>query len=275
MKSLLMYNYDLKNPSIYNVNNRIYIKDNNEIYLLEEVNKKDLYYYISRIDKSYNPIINKKDNDIFFFYKDRKYILEHINSKKISLEEIIIDYKNKIIVKKNNWKELWIKKIDKIEKINADNQEIKELNNYYIGMAETAVSFLNNNKDKIEEKENSICRIRIDDINYRSNDNLIIDCKERDYAEYIKYLFFSNKKKEILIFLNRLDLKKYNKYLIFARLLFPTYYFDIVENIIINNNNQKKYIENIKNRIEEYEEQLSTIYNSLFTDNDIKWLNKK
>lgn len=274
MKSTLIYNYNLENPIVYSINNKIFIKDNNDIYLLEKTNKKKIYYEISLIDNSYNKIIKTKRNDLFLKYKNNLYILEKINMNRIKSNEVLKDYKNVKIIKKNNWKELWINKVNEIEKIRITDNDIIELNSYYMGLAESAISFLNNNKDKIEEKQNSICRIRINDKDYRNNNNIIIDYKERDYAEYIKYLFFSNKEKEATDFLKKIDLKKYNKELIFSRLLFPTYYYDIVENIVLSNNKQKEQIEIIKKNIKKYELFLFKSSELLFSKQVIEWIKK-
>lgn len=274
MKSTLIYNYNLENPIVYSINNKIFIKDNYDIYLLEKTNKKKIYYEISLIDNSYNKIIKTKRNDFFLKYKNNLYILEKINMNRIKSNEVLKDYKNVKIIKKNNWKELWINKVNEIEKIRITDNDIIELNSYYMGLAESAISFLNNNKDKIEEKQNSICRIRINDKDYRNNNNIIIDYKERDYAEYIKYLFFSNKEKEATDFLKKIDLKKYNKELIFSRLLFPTYYYDIVENIVLSNNKQKEQIEIIKKNIKKYELFLFKSSELLFSKQVIEWIKK-
>lgn len=274
MKSTLIYNYNLENPIVYSINNKIFIKDNYDIYLLEKTNKKKIYYEISLIDNSYNKIIKTKRNDLFLKYKNNLYILEKINMNRIKSNEVLKDYKNVKIIKKNNWKELWINKVNEIEKIRITDNDIIELNSYYMGLAESAISFLNNNKDKIEEKQNSICRIRINDKDYRNNNNIIIDYKERDYAEYIKYLFFSNKEKEATDFLKKIDLKKYNKELIFSRLLFPTYYYDIVENIVLSNNKQKEQIEIIKKNIKKYELFLFKSSELLFSKQVIEWIKK-
>ena len=211
MKSILAYNYNLNNPKIYKINNKIYVKDD----------------------------------------------------------------KNSKIVQKNKWKQLWINKVDKIEKFIIEDKSIIELNSYYLGMAETAICYLNNNKDKIEEKQISICRIRINDNEYRNNNNIILDYKERDYAEYLKYLFFSNKENEAINFIKRINFKKYNKILIYSRLLFPTYYFDIIENQVINNKIVKEQIDYIRNCINKYEVFLEKVSIILFGKSEIKWINKK
>lgn len=275
MKNILAYNYNLKNPNIYKVNNKIYVKDNSGIYLLEKVTKKKIEYEISSIDKSFNEIMHTKNNNIFVKYKNNIYILERINPQVINDKEIIKDYKNRKIIKQNRWKELWINKVDKIEKLKIVDKNLIELNSYFLGMAETAICFLNNNKEEIEEKQNSICRIRINDKEYRNNNNIILDYKERDYAEYSKYLFFSKKEKKAINFIKQIDYKKYSKILIYSRLLFPTYYFDIIENKVLNNKISEKQINLIKNNIERYESFLVKISIILFDKLAIKWLNKK
>ncbi|NLM96471.1 MAG: hypothetical protein GX175_02475, partial [Halanaerobiaceae bacterium] len=68
----------------------------------------------------------------------------------------------------------------------------------------------------------------------------------------------------------------YDCMLFFTRLLFPTFYFDIYEDII-NNGEDEKELLRIINRVNDYEEFLRKIYTYLKTITtipDIEWLKK-
>ena len=68
-----------------------------------------------------------------------------------------------------------------------------------------------------------------------------------------------------------------NVKILFARLLYPSYYFDIYEKIIQEEQKEIELI-NIINRIDEYEEYLSKIYEMIKEDykdiNPIEWIKK-
>ena len=63
---------------------------------------------------------------------------------------------------------------------------------------------------------------------------LKIDLEEREYSEYIKYLFFIEKK-DFLYVKNLIDknINNYNKELLFSRLVYPNYYFDLLDEILL------------------------------------------
>ena len=69
-----------------------------------------------------------------------------------------------------------------------------------------------------------------------------IDVKERDFADYLKYLFFSNQYKKIHISeLISCGKNYFNYNLVFIRLIFPDYYFDIFDNIILGKDSSSLY----------------------------------
>ena len=268
MKTFLKYNYNLKNP-IISRNKNIYVKDNNKIYLLQKVNNTDNNF---KSDKTYYKVIKNRNNNYVSNYQNENYILIELDDK-ISMEDIVINDHKMVINNKIDWIELWKNKIDSIEKKYRDinNAEIIDSLDYYLGLSENALLFLIYNESKIKKTNKSICRKRINK-NYRMPNNAIIDYKERDISEYIKYLYFNNK--NIDEFLCKIDLKKYNKYLIYARLLFPTYYFDIVEEYLDNKNIDGK-INKIIKKIDKYEVFLNRIYKKIFLeDNQIEWIKK-
>ena len=83
-------------------------------------------------------------------------------------------------------------------------------------------------------------------------ENFIYDIKERYFAEYLKYLFYSNKYEmsQIYSFIKN-EKEELNYDLVMARLLLPTHYFFYFEKLIIDGDDTglKKVIE----RVDEYE----------------------
>ena len=113
-------------------------------------------------------------------------------------------------------------KNDYYESISINNIYIKETINYYIGLAENAIEFI---------KYNDIYTDRLFICNCNKNElynplNIVLDCKEREVGEIIKKEFFYNDLTidEIRKIINNYDIKK-----VIARLLYPNYYFDIVD----------------------------------------------
>ena len=136
---------------------------------------------------------------------------------------------------------------------------------YYIGMAENAILYIKTSlgiSQNINKK--TISHIRFLDDNYNNPQNIVIDYKSRDIAEYLKYAFFKEKYSydEINLLLNKIYLDEIAIRLIYGRLLFPTFYFDLYDKII-NNQADEKEILRVINKNVEYEDYLENIYNLL------------
>ena len=67
---------------------------------------------------------------------------------------------------------------------------IDESSDYYIGMAETAISYI---KYNIQQTDNNltICHKRIKNDEMSNPMNLVVDHRERDISEYLKYIFIN------------------------------------------------------------------------------------
>jgi hypothetical protein len=154
---------------------------------------------------------------------------------------------------------MWKTKIDYYEKqVNNFKNKFPLLNktiDYYIGLGENAISFLVNNKIIISNYVLAHKRIYN---NYSSFDfynplNFILDSRVRDFSEYIKSEFFYNNI-TVDIFKNYLDYLNFTKdeyILLFSRLLFPTYYFDLYDEIVNGKLDENK-IKNILNKNNDY-----------------------
>ena len=188
---------------------------------------------------------------------------------------------------RNNWVNLWSEKIDYYEyQISELSRKYKILHNtidYYIGLGENAISYLVNNQEKNKQERFILSHKRIK-TNYNSFEfynplSYIIDSRVRDTTEYIKDAFFNdmigiNEVKNIIIYNNY----NYDEYVLFiARLLFPSYYFDIYDEII-NNDLDENNIIKIVNKTKDYEIFLSQIISYILSNNimieQIDWLKK-
>lgn len=294
MKNTIMYYYDFDNPTIYKWNKKIYIKCNNEKYLFQPVYSEEelieIYNLLSRSNQYYR-IVRNKFNNLVTIYQGQKFTLLRLNEVRTAdYEREVFNHiyipSSKYSIDRSNWYFLWSEKNDYFEyqlsHISGKYPLIDESIDYYIGLAETAISYIkyNNTNNSNNNYENlSICHRRVNKDNIFNPLNVVVDHKERDIAEYLKYLFFSrqNSEQKIIDVINTHKCTISGYYRIYARLLYPSYYFDIYEGII-NEQIPEDELKKIIDRIDEYELYLQTIFDILYTKGGIKrvdWLQKK
>lgn len=186
-----------------------------------------------------------------------------------------------------NWGNLWSRKIDYLEELINENGKkypvIVDSFNYFVGMAENAISYYNN--ISLNETYKFVISHRIikfnDTVECLYNPlNIIFDYRVRDVAEYLKIAFFKNNLNVYYEFKNYLknnNLSVNEIRLLVARLLYPSFYFDMYDDIIIDEK-EEKIIFNVITRLDEYEEYLSNIIEYLSINygvEDILWLKKR
>lgn len=249
--------YNLNNINIYKSKDYIKIKQNNKEYILYQINDPKRIIEINEIlnnKTEYYKIIKNINNEIITTYRNNYYVLLEINNNyQIQSSNIILnnkDYSN-YKINQSNWLYLWSKKNDYYESITINNIYIKETINYYIGLAENAIEFI---------KYNDIYTDRLFICNCNKNDlynplNIVLDCKEREVGELIKKEFFYN---DISIENIRNNLSNYNIKKVIARLLYPNYYFDIVDEFINSKVDENK-LKNILSKQSKYEELIKEI----------------
>lgn len=302
MKNIINYFYNLNITELTNKDNIYSFYDNDELYHFYIYNNniknidltKDIDDSLMK-DTLIHEIIINKDNSIITYYNNIPYILCKINiniNKPITLGEInylsskVISTNSKITY--HSWQDLWSIKMDYLEKVINENGKkypiIVDSFNYFVGMAENAISYYNNLSNKEVDNNSLVISHRIININdtvYAIYDpvNIIIDHKARDIAEYIKYSFFSDNAN---IF-NELNIYfKYNYYtrddvvILLARVLYPSFYFNMYEDIMINSK-EEKIITNITSKLDKYELYLARVFkyfNNFYNLPIPEWLNK-
>lgn len=264
---------------------KLYVFDNssNTDFLIN-VNKKMLGNTLV------SEIIKNRNGEVLSIYNNIGYILMRIYAnvnKGISLKEVVSLsnslYKDKLMI---NWGNLWERKMDYLEDLINENGKkyplIVDSFNYFVGLAENAISYYNtilideNYKFGISHR-----KIKIDDtIEELYNPlNIIFDYKVRDVAEYMKISFFNGNKNalnEFIWYLNNNYLSIMEAKLLIARLLYPSFYFDMYEDIMIDEK-EEKIITNILTKIDEYEIYLAKLIemiSSKYGVDDILWLKK-
>lgn len=282
------------------INNYYEFNHNNNYYRLYILNEEyNIYNYnnIYTINKELinntliSEIILNKDKNIITTYHNINYILLKINcniNKNITLEEI--DYLSKVKIvnnNKSNWGLLWSKKIDYLEELISENgkkyPQVVNSFNYFIGLSENAISYYNN-IDIDNNMMHYISHKRLkptDKVDSLYNPlNIIYDYRVRDVAEYIKNSFWTdnhNIYNELNNYLYKNNLSLNEVKLLISRVLFPSFYFDLYEDIF-NYNKDEKILNNIISRIDEYEEYLNSIiiyFKRFYPIDEIEWLKKK
>lgn len=298
MKNILEFYYNLSlEEEILNRNGNYYFVVNNNSFVfrpfygnnnsIDDIYKLNNYLSnFSYIDK----IILNKFNSPITKVKDILYVLillkgnNNINLSIIS-NLASIDIPSFKSLERNNWEVLWGNLIDYYEMQIGQNEKkyplIRESFDYFVGMGENAISYLVNTKKEVKPNfydkkvlsHNNLYNSLFDPL------NIILDHKARDLAEYIKLSFFNNNQN---IFKELDEYFYYNHYsfygmrILFARIMYPSFYFKLYDEIL-SKKKEEKELNSIIKRIDEYELYLSNIYFYLRKYYDIpmiEWLKK-
>ena len=291
MKNTINYYYNLNINTIHQKEKNYYFKVDNKNYLLlkcsniEELD--DIYrlnMYLSQILPVHRIVLNA-NNEAITKINDSNYLLLELfsNNNKINLNNII-ELSNIRIpfsvdkLKRNDWYNLWIKKIDYFEyqlsQIGKKYPLIRESFNYYIGLAENAIILVNNIDFNNIPLGLSHRRITNMSFNLYNPLNIVIDARIRDVCEYFKFCFFNNIdiSMELELFLSYNSFNIDEAKLFLARMFFPTYYFDLYEKIIDNEIDESE-IKKVIIKADNYEKILKQVYYH-FKNNqiNIEWL---
>lgn len=286
MKNILNYYYGLHPEEVSYKDNKYYFYYLDNEYVFEEYNRPlsdiDCLYKINRqmIDKNIlvHEIILNNENKLITYVNNVPFILMEIyvnKNKRITLSEISYINNNSMniecdkILNRFDWVTLWESKNDyfegQIAEIEKRYPNLCSYANYYIGLAENAISYAFISNNVKEDIPLSISHKRI-----KYNDNLytlyhplsfVQDYKVRDVSEYIKSAFFNNEDAYLLVeeYFNNNYLSYKEALLFYARLLYPSYFFDMYDDIV-NLNLDENIIERIVVRSDEYETFLLNVY---------------
>lgn len=246
------YYYSKKDIICISDNN--YVDKDGNMYILKivsndfDINKIFSYIKYMRNPLYFIPILNI-NNSFFSKIDNKSCILFQVNGvlgSEVSLKEMINNnHKYRINnIKNESIGVLWAKKLDYLEyqvsELGKNKEEVINTFSFFLGLGENAITFLNVNNINFNNISYSISHYRINYPNL-SNDyydplNLIEDYTIRDYAEYLKSKLLINNSLEndIKLILNNPNLTNDDIKLFYARLMFPTNYFDTVEKILLN-----------------------------------------
>lgn len=294
MKNAINYYYNLYPQKIVNQDNNYYFYVNNIKYTLilyegelkDLKNIYDMHLELLQRNIYVHPMIPNKDNQIITNINGLNYILMQLqyDNYNITLNDIN-NYSNIIIensydLKRSNWGEMWAQKNDYLEyEINMLGKKhpiIRDSFSYYIGLGETAIQLVNSLEPVQTIKVCSHRRITNNSDDFYNPLNIVVDIKVRDAAEYFKFKFFQgiDINDELKSYLNNNTFSTYEYLMFFARMLYPTYYFDLYEDIISEKKSDDLLVD-IINKSSEYEKVLKSLYNyykTFLTFTPIEWL---
>ena len=275
MKNKIGYYYNFNDFSLTRIKDCYYFRYQNILYSFERIENIEYFQVILSILKSipssrFFKVVPNIYNDDFCTINNQVYALFMHRSSDFSLYKEIINLPmfNYHIpnIKIFPWDFLWIKKINYYEYqikhiFNVDTSLIiNDFFYYYVGMAENAISYLKYNSAFFSSNL-CLCHKRISIKDFFHPQNIIVDCYPRDVSEYIKYLFFSNTYQGFCFssFFELLHFSYNDFVLLYARLLFPSYFFDIYDNIV-NTHSDYSALKSILLRVDEYNNFLHYIY---------------
>lgn len=304
MKEYIEYDYGIIIKEIFETEECTFFQYDNAFFLFSKFKRdqKDIEDIIElskevKIKKlnSFDIILNK-DNNILTNINNELYVLLKLTKDFKETIDIldVINYNSKLKISKskipdykNDWNKLWSEKVDyyeyQLNQLGCEKNIILESFSYYLGLAENAISIVVdcNKKYNYGANENLVvCHRRLYYPNYKLNYfnpiSYIIDLEVRDVAEYIKSIFFSKEDAflELKTYLKSVKLSPYLYQMLYARLLFPTYYFDLYDKAIIDENYEENLMKVI-NKVNEYEFFLKDAYkliNNYAQIEQISWL---
>jgi len=288
MRNVVYYYYGINISDIYKNENYYHFNIDGSKYILFKnmlgMEQLNTLYNISQMlfhnGVPMHTIIKTRNGNYNIEYNGINYVLMKVNFdlevKNIILDDII-DFSNKSIMRNTpiNYIDVWSRKIDYIEyqisEMGKDYPEIRDSIAYFIGLAETAISI--NYQIKSEICSIGHKKMSKDPHMFYNPLNLVIDNRVRDVAEFFK-IELCEKNFNCSIFLNCINGLSNNELLImFSRIIFPNYYFDLVEKCLldgISDVNIKKVVDNIAY----FEEELKYIYYLLPSRPIIEWIEK-
>lgn len=295
IRKVIQYYYDLYPEHIDKENEKYIFSVDNALYYFEHQRRsEEELNALNDINKNvnlYNPIIVNKFKRLISNYRNRNYILIKIVKpiRDLRIEDVLTTvrlYNNKSNnqLARTEWNLLWEKKIDNIEyqhgHIKNKYSLIDQSLGYYIGMSEGAISYFK----EIDRRNigNYISHIRINNntntLHFYDPQNIVIDSRGRDIAEYLKSSFINKNYNynHIVKIMEKFGINDSELKLVFCRLNFPSFYFDLYEDII-NGKEEEEQLRTIIKRNEEYKEFLKNIFYMISKNINIKsidWITK-
>lgn len=297
MKNMIEYYYNIRIDNLYNdsdnyvfdINGKHFvfklyndnIDNSNDMYKLNSIVSNRLNVDSIVLNRFNSPLTKVNDNFYFLIFNKRKYDITLPLISNMALDNISIS-----ALERNNWEILWENKIDYYERQIGENEKkyplIRESFDYFVGLAENAISYLVNTKLEVSPgiNDNKVVAHKYLSGSLTEPDNLILDHRARDVAEYIKYSFYNDNKmifKELDEYFYYNYFSIYGMRVLFSRILYPSFYFNLYDRIV-SGKAMENELTTITKSVDEYETYLFKIYLYLRKYYDIpnvEWLKKQ
>lgn len=298
MKNLINYLYHIDIDSIEKCKKYYLLKDKETVYLFSKYEgNRDFvqiyntcnelnyhYFYTFKLKNNiYNQILTTIDNEVYYLldigldYEDEVDFYDMLNFYKRSFNLLGNRFQYNF-----NWDILWENKINYLQlhanNNNVTNIKIMPLFYYYLGLAENALiyvktitkSYIRSIDDKISFTHRRV-NFPVKRINFYNPLNLIIDLEVRDIAEYIKSLYYSDLDylDDLEYYLKTSRLTRYSASLLYARIVYPSNFFDYFEDQT-NTYFSDKYYD--PNAYENFIKKTYELINSYVNIDKILWL---
>lgn len=290
MKETLEYYYNLDIDNLEELDGKYHFKIENQDFFFVFYNRglEELEDIIGVRNEMFlkginvHEVIRNRDNSFLTKVNEYNYILFKVNNLSeeydifdmVNISNKLVLNNNKSSLYRNNWGSLWSDKIDffeyQVRELGVEKNVVKSSFSYYVGLSENAISYVNNAILKyggVSSGRIVLSHRRVFFPNYKLNYmnplSFIFDLEVRDVAEYLKSMFF---KKDIEYCLDELksylSIRKLNIYeyhMFYARLLYPSYYFDVYDSVMNKNVNEEELVKIVK-RSNDYEKFLKKTY---------------
>lgn len=291
MKNAINYYYDLHFNEIVKKRDNYKLIDDNYTYYLILFNGNwfklsSIYEYLVKNNIYCHEIISNKSQEYVTVIDNNNYVLIKLNYhiRPINFMEVL---NFNVYMKQDgkcNWHYLWCKKIDYYEyqmsQFKKKYKVLYESFGYYSNLAEVAISLAGVIKNKTFNFYLNHSRIskNYSTIEFYNPINIITDVKIRDVCEYFKNQFFYStlSYESIIFYLKNNTLTNEEAILFLARLIYPSYYFDLYDEIIQNYKSEQQIFVVLK-RTDEFEYLIKNIYyelNKMYQLPEIEWLIK-
>lgn len=293
MKNAIIYYYNLT-PECFAIKDKdtysFYI-DYEKFYLKKLKRPKEdldeIMKIVSTYSSNFHKIILNRDMSPLTIIDETPYVLIKINgpeNDEVDIQNIImhIPYNETTILDRTSWGTLWSEKIDYLEyqvsELATKKEIIRSSFSYYVGLAENAIEYFNM-LGKID-LPHVVSHKRIDNLtslNFYDPLDIVVDYRVRDIASYLKTKFFQDNKdilKEVDIMISKSNLTNLEYNLLFARLLYPSYYFDELYRVLEKDTSEETLLKYI-DHIDDYEQFLKTIFAKFIKNSSmikIDWL---
>lgn len=290
MKETLEYYYNLDIDNLEELDGKYHFKIENQDFFFVFYNRglEELEDIIGVCNEMFlkginvHEVIRNRDNIFLTKVNEYNYILFKVNNLSeeydifdmVNISNKLVLNNNKSSLYRNNWSSLWSDKIDffeyQVRELGVEKNVVKSSFSYYVGLSENAISYVNNAILKyggVSSGRIVLSHRRVFYPNYKLNYmnplSFVFDLEVRDVAEYLKSMFF---KKDIEYCLDELksylSIRKLNIYeyhMFYARLLYPSYYFDVYDSVMNKNVNEEELVKIVK-RSNDYEKFLKITY---------------